>query len=370
LVITITAWQEKGRCWKGHTNLVSAIASFCPPPTSLETNRGTTSPIPETSNNRRTTLNWRDISSNTTQEHPTSSTASSRSTSSTSYSRPEYNSPSGSSFTSLRIPFIPESFLSGCGCLVVLLLLFGVVRCTTQSWNSATSSSVQSVQSPINRLSPEQAIKNYYSNINSSHYQTAWEQLSSRFRSNQELKSDGYTSYIAWWETVKSVELQNVQLLKTETQTATVNTQLQYLMKSGEVVSQSLRFLMVWDTTANNWIIDEVEIISGTAKAVQQPSPKRYISRWKFPLSECGDSNPLGLQNFYPVFVNSTNQESLNYIKSNYCNDAYIKYREVAKRESIQVASFLSKSTADEFARIMSQDSRIGSGEVAEPTLN
>jgi len=64
------------------------------------------------------------------------------------------------------------------------------------------------------------------------------------------------------------------------------------------------------------------------------------------------------------VFVNKTDQKTLNYIRQNYSGDAFIKYRESVNRESIQVASFLDYSKADSFAKTMIRDPKINSGEV------
>jgi serine/threonine protein kinase len=84
----------------------------------------------------------------------------------------------------------------------------------------------------------------------------------------------------------------------------------------------------------------------------------------------CGDSNLTGLQTFYPVFVNRTENSILHYIKKSYCGDAFIVTRKDKKIKSIQVASFLSKGKASEFAKIMIKDPKINRGEVGSPTRN
>jgi len=101
-----------------------------------------------------------------------------------------------------------------------------------------------------------------------------------------------------------------------------------------------------------------------------QSETTQNASRWNFPLSECGDKKTPGLQQFYPVFVNKTNQKNLDYIQQSYCKDAFITTRKLTKKQAIQVASFRTKETAIDFARIMIKDPKINSGEVAEPTLN
>jgi hypothetical protein len=90
---------------------------------------------------------------------------------------------------------------------------------------------------------------------------------------------------------------------------------------------------------------------------------------WKFPKSACGDHNPPGEQNFYPVYVNKVDSKTLNHIKRNYCQDAYLLVRKESSNKSIQIASFAIKDKAMEFAQIMINDPNINSGEVGNPSL-
>jgi hypothetical protein len=99
-----------------------------------------------------------------------------------------------------------------------------------------------------------------------------------------------------------------------------------------------------------------------------QSHPAQNYPDWKFPRSECGDSNPPGLQDFYPVYVNRTDSNTLNYIKNKYCRDADLITRKPVNRQSIQVASFRSKKRAIEFSQIMLQDPSINSAEVGSPS--
>jgi hypothetical protein len=107
-----------------------------------------------------------------------------------------------------------------------------------------------------------------------------------------------------------------------------------------------------------------------TSQSNQQSKTRtaQNYPNWNFPRSECGDSNPPGLQNFYPVFVNHTDDATLRYIKNSYCRDAYLMTRISVNRKAIQVASFKSKDKAFEFLQIMQSDSRINSAEVGSPS--
>jgi hypothetical protein len=101
--------------------------------------------------------------------------------------------------------------------------------------------------------------------------------------------------------------------------------------------------------------------ISTEAQVSSQPKPKitstkSYSARRflddNFPLNSCGDKDPGGANSWYPVYVMNT-AKNLNRLKFNYCRDAIIKYREEETIKSIQVASFLDQSKAQEFANLM-----------------
>jgi hypothetical protein len=108
---------------------------------------------------------------------------------------------------------------------------------------------------------------------------------------------------------------------------------------------------------------------SSSSRGVKEQSRSTKKYNWKFPKSACGDRNPPGEQNFYPVYVNKVDSKTLNYIKRNYCKDAYLLVRKDSSKKSVQVASFAIKDKAFEFAQIMINDPNIDSGEVGNPSL-
>jgi serine/threonine-protein kinase len=112
----------------------------------------------------------------------------------------------------------------------------------------------------IERLSPEEAVRNYYLAINQGAYQAAWNQLSPNFQNNKRLHPNGYLSYIDWWGgKVQSVDIQEVNLVQEGTDTATVETQLTYQLKTGKVVPGSVQFSLLWDVENNRWVIADAQ---------------------------------------------------------------------------------------------------------------
>jgi serine/threonine protein kinase, bacterial len=113
----------------------------------------------------------------------------------------------------------------------------------------------------ISRPSPEQVVRDQYSNINNRQYQAAWNKLSSSFQNKKTVFPYGYRSYVEWWETVSQVNLEEVTNVEVRNDTATVNIRLQYANKSGKVASESRRLLLVWDAASGSWLIDNTKLI-------------------------------------------------------------------------------------------------------------
>ncbi|UKO97792.1 serine/threonine-protein kinase [Nostoc sp. UHCC 0870] len=106
------------------------------------------------------------------------------------------------------------------------------------------------------RPPPEQAIENYYATINQGEYENAWNMLSPSFQ-NSKLHPKGYLSYVEWWGgQVESVNVDNVNLVEANTETATVTTRLTYLMKTGRQSSNSVRFSLLWDEDNSRWVVN------------------------------------------------------------------------------------------------------------------
>ncbi|MEA5568330.1 MULTISPECIES: protein kinase domain-containing protein [unclassified Anabaena] len=126
------------------------------------------------------------------------------------------------------------------------------VEPTTSEPEENTSSQTPVVERP----SPEQAIENYYATINQGEYKTAWNMLSPSFQ-NSKLHPKGYLSYVEWWGgQVQSVNVENVNLVEANTETATVTTRLTYFMKAGNQSSNPVRFSLLWDAENSRWIIN------------------------------------------------------------------------------------------------------------------
>ncbi|BAZ11949.1 serine/threonine kinase [Calothrix sp. NIES-4071] len=101
--------------------------------------------------------------------------------------------------------------------------------------------------------SPNTEVVNYYNNINSGRYQSAWDRLPRTLQENTNLHPNGYASFVSWWETVKSIDVQQVDVIQTNSNNAIVNTRLVYNMKAGNTKPVSLSYTLSWDNQTQKW---------------------------------------------------------------------------------------------------------------------
>jgi hypothetical protein len=100
-----------------------------------------------------------------------------------------------------------------------------------------------------------------------------------------------------------------------------------------------------------------------TQPVVKPEFSERYYAKG-FPKNSCGDRDPGGTNDWYPVYVNYS-EDNLNRVRNFYCRDAIEKRRHTGEL-SVQVASFLNRSDAVELANMLKFD--LDSGEVGQPS--
>lgn len=112
----------------------------------------------------------------------------------------------------------------------------------------------------VEKISPAQAVENYYLTINRGEYEAAWNQLSPNLQNNKRLHSNGYLSFIDWWGgKVQSIDVDRVNLVEENRDNAIVDAQLQYRLKTGKVAPGSVRFSLVWDVSSDRWVVVGVQ---------------------------------------------------------------------------------------------------------------
>ncbi|OKH52296.1 hypothetical protein NIES2101_14945 [Calothrix sp. HK-06] len=101
--------------------------------------------------------------------------------------------------------------------------------------------------------SPKTEVVNYYNDINSGNYEFAWDRLPKALQEDTKVHPNGYASFAGWWKTVKSIDVQQVNVIETNSNNAVVNTRLTYNMKAGNTMPISLSYTLSWDNQTQKW---------------------------------------------------------------------------------------------------------------------
>jgi len=107
---------------------------------------------------------------------------------------------------------------------------------------------------PAYSVEPEQFIRNYYDLINNREYDKAWAMLSPGFQRRN--APDGFDGYKQFWDGIKSVEVQNVQITEWEGIDVLVSVTLKYTAKFGTETPDIPIFRLTPDITRSSWLFD------------------------------------------------------------------------------------------------------------------
>jgi hypothetical protein len=141
---------------------------------------------------------------------------------------------------------------------------------TAQARTAATAVAIKTVMaaSMLNKsateqfqvITPDNFIRNYYNAINQRQYQFAFSLLSTSFKENyhccEKNGSYKYDEYVNWWNSVKEVEIQKVEIQKLNSSRATVYTVLRFYYRDDRIVDDQHLFQLISDEKVG-WLIDE-----------------------------------------------------------------------------------------------------------------
>ncbi len=175
---------------------------------------------------------------------------------------PSLVGPRKTSFQATQAGYQQNLFLSA---FVALLILGGLIgssvaigRLITRSPETSPVESFTNSSNQTQRPSPQKAIEDYYEDINNGQYRAAWERLPQGLQNDQGLHPEGYFSYVNWWETIDSVDLQDLNVVENNPDTAKVDVQLVYNKNDGKVSPQKLQFSLFWDYDNNQWMFAKI----------------------------------------------------------------------------------------------------------------
>ncbi len=104
------------------------------------------------------------------------------------------------------------------------------------------------------KISPTEFIKQYYLNINNRNYNLTWQQFTPKRRA----KPQSFNSYLAWWNSVQTTEIQQIKVLNQNNNQAVVYIELNYFMKTGTIYKErKSKIYLTWNSKYNNWLIED-----------------------------------------------------------------------------------------------------------------
>ncbi|MEC4983544.1 MAG: serine/threonine-protein kinase [Oscillatoria sp. PMC 1068.18] len=112
---------------------------------------------------------------------------------------------------------------------------------------------------PVAKPGSQTALIDYYEAINNQQYQKAWNLRTPESQNDRVQHPEGYKSFTDWWTQVKQVSIFDLDVIRENDNFATVDSELRYLLNSGKIINQSLRFNFVWDNQRAEWLLDNVE---------------------------------------------------------------------------------------------------------------
>ena len=104
---------------------------------------------------------------------------------------------------------------------------------------------------------PTDFIRYYYAQINFGNYPLTWSLLDANFiNRNNNASQGGYAGYVAFWDTVHEVIVQNVYVDSQSGYYAVVTVVSQYQWKSGLVTYSTDAFHLIYNTSRATWMFD------------------------------------------------------------------------------------------------------------------
>ncbi len=108
---------------------------------------------------------------------------------------------------------------------------------------------------------PDQAVRNYYALVSEGRYDLSWAQLTDGFKQkfNCCAPAYNYTDYVAWWDSVNTVELKEVTIISQTGSRAVVYVQMVYLMNDGRrsSVVNDPYIELVYDSALATWRFED-----------------------------------------------------------------------------------------------------------------
>jgi hypothetical protein len=124
-----------------------------------------------------------------------------------------------------------------------------------------TSTPTATATATLAPRTPEQFIRYYFECLNARNYELAWSLLSGRFiDANNGESQGGYQGYVAYWDAVRGVQIQQVNISRQDNSNASLAVSLELHYNDGTVTSPTLNFILTYDPLRQTWQLDTAPI--------------------------------------------------------------------------------------------------------------
>jgi serine/threonine protein kinase, bacterial len=153
-------------------------------------------------------------------------------------------------------------YTDACGAMGVIhssQIKFSADQSPTASKSPVSASPSNTPNSPsTNVMNPAIAVSTYYTSLNNRDYQTAWSKLPQELRDDRTVHPAGYNSFETWWNSIDSIEVNNIRVINQTAVSAEAIASTVYRMKNGRTQPFRIRYWMVWNATTQTWEIAKV----------------------------------------------------------------------------------------------------------------
>jgi hypothetical protein len=120
------------------------------------------------------------------------------------------------------------------------------------------ASPTQSRNDDVKQSTPEDLVNNYYKEINSRDYLSAWKKLPFSLRNDLKVHPKGYKSFVEFFEQLRGIEVENLTIVEQSKTQALLNADVKCIQRNGDKSALFLRFSLRKSNSDKEWQIYRV----------------------------------------------------------------------------------------------------------------
>lgn len=151
---------------------------------------------------------------------------------------------------------VKKYFFTGVS-IFFLIWIGAIILSNSQQYSSSNPVVTERPINIVPSVSPEDFVKNYFSEIQNEEYKKAYDSLSPNFQK----KSGYYNEYRKWWaEDVEQVHIELINVISNNASSARVDVHLRFFMRSTKkFIFSNIILSLIWDAQNDKWLIDKSE---------------------------------------------------------------------------------------------------------------